>query len=478
MRLAQSKVHFIGIGGIGMCGLAELLRNMGCQVSGSDLTENAQIERLRALGVLVHLGHAASNVHETEVVVYSSAVKADNPEFKEARRLKIPLIPRAEALAEIMRLKRGIAIGGSHGKTTTTSLTAALFLHAQTQPTIVVGGRLDLIKSTALLGQGEWLIAEADESDGSFSKLSPEIVMVTNIDNDHLDYYGTVAQLKKAFFDFAMRIPFYGLAIVCGDDPAVRETFESFGKRILFYGFNAGNDLRIEGARGTYRVYLNEQHLGEFVLQVPGRHNALNATAALAAGLEAKIPFSVCAEGLAAFAGVDRRFQHKGSWGDIEIYDDYGHHPTEVLAVLAAFREKFPDRRIVTVFQPHRYSRTLLCWEQFLTCFGDTHKLFICDIYGAGEDPIAQINSERLVREISGQLRSAKAPSAPTGQAGPSGQMSLQADGIQWLRGQSGRVGEILKTLKSGDVLVTLGAGDVWKFGTEILAMDRPAQQG
>lgn len=448
MRLAQAKVHFIGIGGIGMCGLAELLRNMGTQVSGSDLAENANIDRLRALGVAVHIGQRPENVDGVEVVVYSSAVRPDNPEFKEARRLKIPLIPRAEALAEIMRLKRGIAVGGSHGKTTTTSMAASIFLHAKTQPTIVVGGRLDLIKSTALLGQGEWLIAEADESDGSFSKLSPEITIITNIDNDHLDYYGTVAQLKKAFFDYAMRVPFYGLAIVCGDDPAVRETFEHFGKRILFYGFGEGNDLRIEGSNGTYEVHRDGQHLGRFQLQVPGRHNALNATAALAAGLEAGIPFSVCAEGLGTYGGVDRRFQFKGASGGIDVYDDYGHHPTEVQAVLLAFREKFPGRRLVTVFQPHRYSRTLLCWDQFLTCFKDTDQLFVCDVYAAGEDPIANISAERMVREVK--------------EIG-----GLQA--VEHLRNGTDRLARLKEFLKPGDVLVTLGAGDVWKLGMQVL---------
>jgi UDP-N-acetylmuramate--alanine ligase len=448
MRLAQAKVHFIGIGGIGMCGLAELLRNMGGQVSGSDLHENAQTVRLQAIGINIQIGHDAANVHGVEVVVYSSAVRQDNPEFREARRLKIPLIPRAEALAEIMHLKRGIAVGGSHGKTTTTSLTASIFLHAKAQPTIVVGGRLDIIKSTALLGQGEWLIAEADESDGSFSRLSPEVAIVTNIDNDHLDYYGTVAQLKKAFFDFAMRIPFYGLAIVCGDDAAVRETFKDYGKRILYYGFAPENDLRLEGEKGHYSVYRDGTKLGEFRLQIPGRHNALNAAAALAAGLEAGFPFSVCAEGLEAFAGVDRRFQHKGTAsGGIEVYDDYGHHPTEVLAVLQAFREKFPGRRLVTVFQPHRYSRTLLCWDQFVTCFKDTDRLLICEIYAAGEDPLANISSDRLVNEViaSGTQKNA----------------SL-------LKGAD-RLAQLRKELNPGDVLVTLGAGDVWKLGMQVL---------
>ena len=458
MRLAQAKVHFIGIGGIGMCGLAELLKNMGGHVSGSDLHENVQIQRLRTLGITVQLGHAPENVRAAEVVVYSSAVKLDNPELREARRLKIPLIPRAEALAEIMRLKRGIAVGGSHGKTTTTSMAAAVFLHAGAQPTIVVGGRLDLIKSTALLGQGDWLIAEADESDGSFLRLSPEIVIVTNIDNDHLDYHGTVAHLKRAFFDFAMRVPFFGLAIVCGDDPEVREAFRDYGKRILTYGFSTGNDVRISGERGQYEVFRDEEKLGDFRLQLPGRHNALNATAALLAGLEAGFPFAICSQGLESFAGVDRRFEFKGSIGaidsaidsGIDVYDDYGHHPTEVKAVLLAFKEKFPDRRIVTVFQPHRYSRTLLCWEQFTECFSNADHLFICDVYAAGEAPLEGINSERLVNEIRERRHGDRAT-------------------VEHLPSSIDRVVRLRAELRAGDVLVTLGAGDVYKIGQQIL---------
>ena len=355
MRLAQAKVHFIGIGGIGMCGLAELLRNMGAQVSGSDLAENANTRRLRALGVDVRLGHSADNVLGSEVAVYSSAVKPENVEFREARRRKIPLIPRAEALAELMRLKRGLAVGGSHGKTTTTSMAASVFLRAKAEPTIVVGGRVEVIDSTALLGKGDWMIAEADESDGSFLRLSPEVAIVTNVDDDHLDHYGTVARLKDAFYDFAHRIPFYGLAIVCGDDPQARQVFADFPKRILFYGFGEGNDLVIRGDRGVYEAFFEGVRLGEFRLAAPGRHNALNAAAALAAGLEAGFSFSVCAEGLAAFAGVERRFERKGEWRGVEVYDDYGDHPTEVRATLQAFRERFPDRRIVVAFQPHRY---------------------------------------------------------------------------------------------------------------------------
>jgi UDP-N-acetylmuramate--alanine ligase len=445
MKLAQAKVHFIGIGGIGMCGLAELLHNMGAQVTGSDLNENAQVVYLREMGIPIQLGHDSDNIGSAEVVVYSSAVKNSNPEFREARRRQVPLIPRAEALAEIMRLKRGIAIGGSHGKTTTTSLTSAIFLKAGVQPTIVVGGRLDLIKSTAWLGKGEWLIAEADESDGSFLKLSPEIVAVTNIDNDHLDYYGTVENLKKAFFDFALRIPFYGLAIVCGDDPLIREVFADFPKRILFYGFGGENDLRLAGEKGHYEVYQKSVRLGAFALQVPGRHNALNALVAIAAGLEAGFSFETCAEGLKSFAGVDRRFQFKGQIkNSIDVYDDYGHHPTEVRAVLQAFREKYPTRRLVTVFQPHRYSRTLLCWNQFSDCFAQSDELFICDIYPAGELPIANISAERLVSEN-------------------------QHANARHLANGPERVSILKSFLQPGDVLVTLGAGDVWKIGLELM---------
>lgn len=449
-----------------MCGLAELLHNMGAKVTGSDIAENANVVRLRDLGLQISIGHNAVNIGNAEVVVYSSAVKSDNPEFREARKLKVPLIPRAEALAEMMRIKRGLAIGGSHGKTTTTSLAASIFLEAGVKPTIVVGGRLDLIKSTALLGEGQWLVAEADESDGSFLKLSPEIVVITNIDNDHLDHYGNIENLKRAYYDFAMKIPFYGLAIVCGDDPLVREVFADFPKRIIFYGFDQANDLRLEGEKGSYAVYSEGKLLGDFKMQVPGRHNALNACAALASGLEAGFAFATCARGLAQFEGVDRRFQHKGTIkksgagassagaSDIDIYDDYGHHPTEVRAVLQAFREKFPDRRLVTVFQPHRYSRTQLCWSDFTECFKNTDLLYICDIYAAGEKPIAGITTENLCAEIkNAQAVHLKGDSAVDGKA----------------IGCTERAGIIAKAMKSGDIVVTLGAGDVWKLGMELL---------
>jgi UDP-N-acetylmuramate--alanine ligase len=471
--LMAARVHFIGIGGIGMCGLAELLHNMGSTVSGSDLAENAQIARLRELGIQVTIGQRPENIRGAEVVVYSSAIRPNNPEYQEARRLKIPLIPRAESLAEIMRLKRGIAVGGSHGKTTTTSMVAAIFLEAKTNPTIVVGGRLDLIKSTALLGAGEWMIAEADESDGSFSRLSPEIALVTNIDNDHLDHYGTFEHLKKAFFDFAGRVPFYGAAIVCWDDPVVRETFSPFGKRLLRYGFHEDADLRIEGERSRYKVVFAGNELGEFHLNVPGRHNALNAAAAVAVALEAGIDFATIIKGLDRFNGVDRRFQHKGQVAGIDIYDDYGHHPTEIEAVLRAFRERYGDRKLFVAFQPHRFSRTKLCWDQFQTCFSQADRLYLTDIYAAGEDPIANVDADAMLSGIKGQGSDVQprmgSENGLVRIASKNGLTPILAEtatrlASDLLAGKSGATSAAMPP-----ALFTLGAGDIWKLADHVL---------
>lgn len=450
MKLENTKFHFIGIGGIGMCGLAELLHNIGAQVTGSDAGENANTERLKDLGVKVSKGHDAAHVGDAQVVVYSSAISFNNPEMVQARTQQIPLIPRAEALAEIMRLRRGIAVAGTHGKTTTTSLVSSIFLEAGQSPTIVIGGRFERIKSTALLGKGEWLLAEADESDGSFNKLSPEIAVITNIDSDHMDHFKTFENLKKAFLDFAYRIPFYGQVIVCGDDPAMRELFANFSKRIVFYGFNPQNDYVIEGAKGRYRVFKNDLNqskrelLGEFQLNVPGQHNALNATAALIAGMAAGLNFEICAQGLEKFEGVDRRFHYKGEASGIQVYDDYGHHPTEVRATLQAFRERFEKNRLVVYFQPHRYSRTEHCWQDFKSCFAQADVVFMADIYAAGEPPIPGITSERLLGEMK------------HGEAYHSPKDSQQLD-------------RILQKLESGDVFLTLGAGDGWKLGLDVL---------
>lgn len=444
-RLAQARVHFIGIGGIGMCGLAELLHNMGAQVTGSDESENAQVLRLEGLGIPVFRGHHASQLGSADVVVYSSAVKPDNEEYAEARRLKIPLIRRAEALAEMMRLRRGLAIAGTHGKTTTTSLTASIFLSAQQDPTIVVGGRLDVIKSTAQLGRGEWLIAEADESDGSFLKLSPEIVVVTNVDNDHLDHFESMKGLRSAFLEFALRIPFYGAAIVCGDDPETRKLFADFPKKIIFYGERTTNDIILKVVDGRYRLLHGEEVLGEFTLPLPGRHNALNATAAALAAREAGIPLSESLAAVGVFRGVDRRFQHKASIRGMEFFDDYGHHPTEVEAVLKGCRERYPTRRLIVVFQPHRYSRTQICWDQFTKCFTLADHLYLLDIYAAGEAPISGVTSVRLAKEMKDQ-------------------------NVTYLnRQEDPDLDTVAKDLLEGDVVITLGAGDVWRLGERLM---------
>ncbi len=447
MRLAKAKVHFIGIGGIGMCGLAELLHNMGVQVKGSDLSENQQTIRLREMGVKIYIGHDESHLGDVDVVVYTSAVKPDNPEYRGAKQRGIPMIPRAEALAEMMRLKRGVAIAGSHGKTTTTSMTAAVFLHAHFDPTIVVGGRLDLIKSTAKLGSGEWLIAEADESDGSFNRLSPEMAVITNIDDDHLDHYKTMDNLQSAFFEFATRIPFYGVAIVCGDDPSVREVFKDFPKRIVFYGFSEDNDYVLKGSRGQYKVFEKNaeglQPVGSFDLAMPGSHNALNAMAAVLAGKHAGIPWDKCLRGVESFNGVDRRMQFKYEVRGVKYFDDYGHHPTEIKAVLAAMKEAYPKNRVVALFQPHRYTRTASCWQEFMTCFKDADALYMVDIYPAGETPIAGITSKKLTEAVDHSKK-----------------FFIES------RDQARTV--LSESLSAGDILLTLGAGDVWKLGDEI----------
>jgi UDP-N-acetylmuramate--alanine ligase len=444
MRLAKARVHFIGVGGIGMCGLAELLHNLGATVTGSDASENAQTARLKQMGITVFFGHEAGNIGESDVVVFSSAVRESNVEYKEARRKKIPLIRRAEALAQIMNLKRGIAIGGTHGKTTTTSLTSSIFLAAGLDPTIIVGGRLDVIKSTAQLGKGDWLIAEADESDGSFTHLSPEIVIITNIDNDHLDYYKNFENLQAAFVDFASRIPFYGVAIICGDDAHLNKLFASFGKRWISYGTGKDNDYVLTKADGHWDVTNAGSKVGELRPAMPGLHNALNSLAAVLAGMQAGLSFEVCAKAIAAFAGVDRRFQHKATVRGVDFYDDYGHHPTEIRAVLQGFKEKFPARRLVTVFQPHRFSRTQICWNDFLTAFAQTDVLFLLDIYAAGEASIEGVTSSNLAKEID------------------------HPDCRYLARAKDPALEEVKAFVKNGDILLTLGAGDISKLGDQM----------
>lgn len=449
MRIASSRVHFIGIGGAGMSGLAELIHNMGAKVTGSDLSENSQIDRLKEMGIQVFKGHSATNVGDTDVVVYSSAVPFTNPEIIEAKKRKIPIIPRIEVLVEVMRMKRGIAVGGTHGKTTTTSMCAAIFLNAKLDPTVVVGGRLDLIKSHSFLGKGEWLIAESDESDGSFLKLSPEIAIITNIDNDHLDYYGSYDTLKTAYYDFAKLVPFYGVTIACGDSRDVRDCLKNYNKPLIYYGFNLENDYVIKFENSKYALFHGDKKLGSIELSVPGRHNILNATAAFISGIQAGLTPAQCFEGLKKYNGVDRRFQFRGEKKNVRIYDDYGHHPTEIKATLQAFREKYPTQKLIVAFQPHRYSRTQICWQDFLESFSDATEVLVWDIYAASEAPITGITAERLVSEIKHTNVLYVGSGAHA--------VSLTLERINNALGNE----EV--------VFLTLGAGDISKKGLEIL---------
>lgn len=452
----KSHFHFIGVGGVGMCGIAELLLDAGARVSGSDLNDNANTQRLKKKGAQIFLGHHQDHVKGADVVVFSTAVPETNPEMIAARAHRIPLIHRAEALAEVMRLKRGVAVAGTHGKTTTTSMVSSIFLQAQLEPTVFVGGRFHLIDSTAQSGKGEWFLAEADESDGSFRRLQPEIAIITNIDSDHLDYFKTFENLQAAFYDFALSVSFYGRLIVCGDDPRVRELFRNYPKRISFYGFDEKNDYVLKGEKGHYEIF--EKNLGEiqtgsgagltfkskFHLELPGKHNALNALGAMICALQAGVSFEVSAAALEKFQGADRRFQWKGAHKGVDVYDDYGHHPTEIRCVLQAFREKFENRRLVVCFQPHRYSRTESCWGEFLSCFKNADLLYILDIYEAGERPLDGVHSMRLTQEIHHENKIYLPKDKPI---------------VETIRDE----------LKPGDVFVTLGAGDGWKIGAQIV---------
>jgi len=444
MKLQDAKFHFIGVGGIGMSALAELLHQMGAQVSGSDLKENSQTQHLQGLGVTVLFPQDAKNITEgVDVVVYSSAIPQSNPEYAEARRRNIPIIPRAEALAEIMRFKRGIAIGGTHGKTTTTSMLASIFMKSELDPTIAVGGRLKLIESTARLGQGPWIVAEADESDGSFSRLSPEICVITNVDRDHLNHFGSFENVQHAFLEFALKIPFYGTAIVNGDDPQTRALFSNFPKKILFYGTDSSNDYQLKREDGHYRVCYQNQDLGTLDIQVPGLHNALNALAACIAAHLAGVDWQSCIQGVNSYSGVDRRFQHIGKVAHCDVYDDYAHHPTEVMAALQGAREKYPDTQIHVVFQPHRYSRTRDCWKDFLTSFKDADHVYLLDIYPAGEFPLEGVSSASMAEQL--------------------------GDQAVYCEDETSLTGTLSRNIKPNDVIFTMGAGSVWQYGAKIM---------
>jgi len=445
------KIHFIGIGGIGMSGIAEVLINLGYQVSGSDLKESEITRRLAELGGTISYGHRRENLAEVDVVVTSTAVRADNPEVLEAHRRLIPVIPRAEMLAELMRMKYGIAIAGTHGKTTTTSMVATVLTHCGIDPTAVIGGRLDAFGSNAKLGQGKYLVAEADESDGSFLKLSPTIAVVTNIDADHLDYYRDLDQIRDTFIDFINKVPFYGLAVLCLDDPNIQALIPLVRKRMTTYGINSQADFSASAIEHTadrtvFTVHYRGKALGRLGFRMPGRHNVLNALAAVAVGMELDLPFAAIADGFKDFGGVGRRFQIKGEVGGIMVVDDYGHHPAEIKATLAAARAGW-QRRVVTVFQPHRYSRTQALFDEFVTAFYQADHLVVMDVYAAGEEPLPGVSAAALAAGISGH-----------------GHRScvFAAD-------RPAVLAHLREAVRPGDMVITLGAGNVWQVGEEFL---------
>jgi UDP-N-acetylmuramate--alanine ligase len=445
------RIHLIGIGGSGMCGIAEVLLNMGYQVSGSDLRESENTDRLVHLGGRVFIGHAASNIERAQVVVYSTAVKNTNDELRAAVAAGIPVIGRAEMLAELMRMKYGIAVGGSHGKTTTTSLVATLLARGGLDPTIVVGGRLHAIGSNARLGHGRFLVAEADESDGSFLRLSPAMTVITNIDHEHLDHYSSMDELRQAFIYFANRVPFYGVSVLCIDDPLVREIIPEVTKRTLTYGFSEDADLRatdvrVDAAGSHFIVHVGERLLGEVHLQLHGRHNVLNALAALAVGREIEIGFGHMAEALAGFAGVGRRFELKGEVAGIRVIDDYAHHPTEIRATLSAARAS-ASGRVLAIFQPHRYSRTQALTREFGEAFGDADRVWVLDVYAAGETPLPGVTGRSV---------------ADSAAAAGATHVTFAGDPAEAVRAA-------VEEARSGDRVLVLGAGDVWKLAADVL---------
>ncbi|HVP63775.1 MAG TPA: UDP-N-acetylmuramate--L-alanine ligase [candidate division Zixibacteria bacterium] len=450
------RIHFVGIGGIGMSGIAEVLLTLGYQVSGSDLRTSPTTERLRKLGAITFEGHRAENVHGAEVVVTSSAIDPANPEVAEAHRLHLPVIQRAEMLAELMRLKYGIAVAGMHGKTTTTSMVASVLAAGGLDPTVVVGGRVDAMGSNARLGTSEYLVAEADESDRSFLKLSPIVSVVTNIDREHMDCYRDMADVEATFVEFMDRVPFYGTVVACNDNEALRALLPQVRRRVVTYGEHADSDFRISaieavgdqgGAHSRWRVHYRDEDLGAFSLYLPGHHNVLNATAAIATGIGLEIPADKIRDGLAQFRGVDRRFQLKGQAGGVSVIDDYGHHPTEIRATLAAARQWVAGRgKIIVIFQPHRYTRTYLLMDEFAKAFTDADRLLVLDIYAASEQQIAGVTGLALAQKIhcAGDRPAEFAASFDAAIA-----EAAQAD--------------------AGDIVITLGAGSVSQLGPQIL---------
>lgn len=450
------SVHFIGIGGIGMSGIAEVLFNLGYEVTGSDSKESETVHRLKKLGIPVAIGQKQEHVANAHVVVVSSAVSNDNPEVVAARDRSIPVIPRAEMLAELARLKYGILVAGTHGKTTTTSLISAILGYGDLDPTIVIGGKLKALGSNAKLGQGDFIVAEADESDGSFLMLSPTIAIVTNIDREHMEFFKTIEKLKEAFLSFMNKVPFYGVSIVCAEDANVRNLIPHIHRRFITYGFSDSFDIYVKNIKTEFMrtsfdvVYRNEE-LGQFMIPLPGTHNVLNALACIGVSMELQIAVTKIKEALRQFGGIQRRFEFKGEVNGITVYDDYGHHPAEITATLGAARENLKyisaDSRLIVIFQPHRYSRTADLMEEFSLSFAEADLLYLMEIYPAGEKPIQGVTSKVLGENI-------RARGYGTVSCAESSEEVMSF---------------VLAKVRRGDLILTLGAGNVWKTGELLL---------
>lgn len=449
-------IHLVGIGGSGMSGIAEVLLTLGYKVTGSDLAASDTTRRLEELGGKIFVGHQESNIGPAQVVVISSAVSPTNPEVMAAKAKVIPVIPRAEMLAELMRLKFGVAIAGAHGKTTTTSMVASVLAEGGLDPTVVIGGKVNALGSHARLGRGELLVAEADESDGSFLRLSPTIIAVTNIDREHLDHYGSMEKVHASFLEFINRIPFYGLAVLCTDNERLRSLLGGIVKRYQTYGLQElpdgtspdvrATDITLKEWGSEFRTHFRGKNLGPFRLVIPGIHNVTNALAAIAIGIELDVPVDLIRRGLAAFSGVERRFHLRGEKNGIMVVDDYGHHPTEIKATIAAAKQGW-SRRLVVLFQPHRFTRTRDLMDDFASSFQQADALFVTDIYAASEQPIPGITGDVLAERV----RAAGHPN------------------VTWVERKQDLPEQVTPTLQPGDLVLTLGAGDIWKAGLGIL---------
>ncbi len=452
MRHKVQNVHFVGIGGIGMSGIAEVLLNLGYTISGSDLNPTDLTSRLASLGAHVHSGHQASHIGNADVVVTSTAVRRDNPEVVEAHKRGIPVIPRAEMLAELLKMKFSIAVSGSHGKTTTTSMISTVLAQGGLDPTMVIGGKLSSIGSNAKIGDGEIIVAEADESDRSFLKLSPTVAVITNIDLEHLDHYRDIDDIKEAFLQFANIVPFYGSTVICLDDANVREILPAVKRRTITYGIKEAAEYRADrisfsGGGSDFDLYHKNELLGAVRLSVPGMFNVYNAMATIAVAREMEMPFAAVCEGIKAYTGVQRRLEIKGEADGVLVIDDYGHHPTEIRETLSAARQVWPDGRLIVVFQPHRYTRTKGLYNEFLTCFSNADVLYVLDIYAASEEPIPGVSSPLLCEGI-----------RKAGHAN-----------VTYLPDMDSVTETLLKEAKPSDKIITQGAGSVWKVGDAFL---------